>query len=124
MCVNEAKKSLSKHPIWDHPKKARFFHYSYLFQAGRLVSVGMNRMGEAPVWYPDNAIVHSEVDAWRKAKNILDNSQSLEILNLRFNRFGDMRMSKPCPCCHTLLTEIGCKRMYFSTDVGIARMED
>lgn len=121
--MHEARKNVDKHPIWEHPKRPKFFHFTYLMQHGNLLAVGMNRMGQAPSWYPEHALIHSEVDAWRRCKNQLDLNSKFEILNLRFNRFGDVRMSKPCNSCHRLLYELGCGRVYFTTDLGLAKMD-
>ena len=59
--------------------------------------------------------VHSELDALLRYKGPKDN---LKLFNYRFNRFGDMRMSKPCckclPWCLALFDKI-----WYSTDEGM-----
>ena len=64
--------------------------------------------------------VHSELDALLKLPKGADRND-LVLLNFRFNRFGDMRISKPCclclPWCQAVFSDI-----FYSTDEGIMRL--
>lgn len=77
------------------PKK----HVSIIIRKNEIVSVGTNNFRTHPLakkyGYRFDE-VHSELDALLKYKGPKDN---LKLVNYRFNRFGDMRMSKPCCCC-------------------------
>ena len=64
--------------------------------------------------------VHSELDALLKLPKGADRND-LVLLNFRFNRFGDMRISKPCclclPWCQAVFSDI-----FYSTDEGMVRL--
>jgi hypothetical protein len=121
--ICEAQNDLQNHPMMQHPTKPKFFHYSYLWQGG-VIACGVNHFGIVPPGYPENAITHSEAHAYQKGKHKLDFKKPHEILNLRFNRLGELRMSKPCKYCMSLLLiPLGCSRVYFSTDFGVAKLE-
>ena len=42
--------------------------------------------------------------------------------NIRLNKQGILRLSKPCYHCYMFLKIVGAKCVWFSTDVGFARM--
>lgn len=121
-CVSRAIKSLDKHPMWDHPKKPKFFHYAFLYQSGTEISFGYNHFGKVPKSYHEDSLTHAEVHAYSRAKRKLDIDKPFEVFNVRLSRSGEVKMSKPCECCHHFLTELGCNRVYFTTECGIARM--
>lgn len=66
--------------------------------------------------------IHSENDVYRKAKGLLDPQKPFDIVNIRLNKSGDSRISKPCPCCSAFLETVGCRNVYFSTDDGFAKV--
>jgi len=74
-------------------------HVSFIIRKGELVSYGVNKMKTHPLakryGYRYDEI-HSELDALLRYKGPKD---KLTLLNFRFNRFGEMRMSKPCKLC-------------------------
>ena len=88
------------------PKK----HVSIIIRKNEVVSIGTNNFRTHPMakklGYRFEE-VHSELDALLRYKGPKDN---LKLLNFRFNRFKDMRMSKPCckclPWCVALFDEI------------------
>ena len=128
-CINHALKKLSIHPA------DKFFHYSFIIVNDSIISVGINfkdstnvpmGFGYHELGYIYNGKVtgpttHSEVNAYNKAKSLLSDNQ-FEILNLRFNKSGELKMSQPCSCCHQFLRVMGCRCAYFSTDIGIAKI--
>tara|TARA_R110002124_G_scaffold287115_1_gene470515 strand:- start:3044 stop:3409 length:366 start_codon:yes stop_codon:yes gene_type:complete len=99
------------------PKK----HVSIIVRKNELVSVGTNMFRTHPqakkLGYRFEE-VHSELDALLRYKGPKD---GLKLFNFRFNRFGDMRMSRPCkkclPWCDVLFDDI-----WFTTDNGICKL--
>ena len=77
------------------PKK----HVSVIVRKNEIVSVGTNKFRTHPLakkyGYRFDE-VHSELDALLRYRGPKD---SMKLINFRFNRFGDMRMSKPCCSC-------------------------
>ncbi len=96
------------------PKK----HVSIIVRKNEIVSVGTNNFRTHPQAKQYGYLfdeVHSELDALLKYKGPKDN---LKLFNFRYNRFGDMRMSKPCciclPWCDALFNQI-----WYTTNEGI-----
>ena len=96
------------------PKK----HVSVIVRKNEIVSVGTNNLRTHPiakkyVYRFDE--VHSELDALLRYKGPKDN---LILLNFRFNRFREMRKSKPCRFCTPWFIALFDK-IYYTTDSGI-----
>ena len=93
-------------------------HVSIILRKNEIVSVGTNTLRTHPkakeLGYRFDE-VHSELDALLRYKGPKDN---LKLLNFRFNRFKDMRMSKPCckclPWCIALFQNV-----WYSTNEGM-----
>jgi tRNA(Arg) A34 adenosine deaminase TadA len=111
-----------------HPEWGNFLHYSVIVQNNKIIEMGFNRSihkgALRHLGYSDESKIHSEVDAYNKAKGHpdFDFNDPFEVVNMRLNRQGDMRMSKPCSCCHNFLNTLGAKGCYFTTDVGWAKL--
>ena len=96
------------------PKK----HVSIIVRKNEIVSVGTNNFRTHPQAKEHGYLfdeVHSELDALLRYKGPKDH---LKLFNFRYNRFGDMRMSKPCciclPWCDALFNQI-----WYTTNEGI-----
>ena len=100
------------------PKK----HVSLILRKKKIVSIGTNDNRTHPkakkLGYRFGE-VHSELDALLRYRGSKD---GLSIINFRYNRFGDMRMSKPCckclPWCIALFDDI-----WYTTNSGIVQLE-
>lgn len=115
---------ISREKNLQRDRASDFRHFSFIIQKNKLVDWGMNVSKVPPMiqfGYSKTSGWHAEVNAYRKAKGILENGP-FEMINIRLNRQGHLRLSKPCPCCHMFLTELGCKAVYFSTEVGFAKL--
>lgn len=91
-------------------------HVSFILRKGELVSFGVNKMKTHPLakkyGYRYNEI-HSELDALLKYKGPRD---KLVLVNFRFNRYGEMRMSKPCAKCMPWCVAVFDKIIYSTVD--------
>jgi len=107
-----------------HPEYYNYIHFSFIIQNNKIIEYGFNRPGPPldGFGYPDFGKIHSENDAYRKARGILDSQKPFDIINIRLNKGGDLRVSKPCSCCHSFLKVVGCRNVYFSTECGFAKM--
>lgn len=99
-------------------------HTSLVLHKKRIISVGFNHFKTHPeakrlgYLYDE---MHSELDAFRKIpKPYL--GKKLILVNVRYNKFGEMRMSKPCETCESWCKEIFHK-IYYTTDEGINELE-
>lgn len=92
-------------------------HCSIISRGNKILSVGINQHKTHPLAAKYNyrySELHSELDAFRK----IDQRTKLTLINFRYNRYGQMRMSKPCVKCLPWCLEIFDK-IYYSTREGI-----
>ena len=66
--------------------------------------------------------IHSETDAYKKARGILNPDTHFDMINIRLNKQNMLRLSKPCACCFGFLQSLNCKSIYFTTDTGFAKI--
>nr|DAN24115.1 MAG TPA: nucleoside deaminase [Caudoviricetes sp.] len=94
----------------------------------RVVSVGWNTTKTNPLQKSLNhlrfkadeycASLHAEMMAFLRLPYGLDH-RNLSIYVYRENRFGELRMSRPCPSCMSKIKELGINNIYYtSTDGG------
>lgn len=102
----------------ERPKK----HVSVIVRKNEVVSIGTNNFRTHPLAKKYGyrfEEVHSELDALLRYKGEKNN---LTLVNFRYNRFGDMRMSKPCclclPWCNAIFDAI-----WYTTNNGIRNLE-
>lgn len=105
-------KNTEDHPRWGTGKH----HFSFIVQNNKVLSVGTNRDGQVYRGYPEFALMHSENDAYRKAKGLLDHNKPFCVINVKLNKSGKVRYSKPCPCCCKFLSSVGCKKAFFTEE--------
>lgn len=106
-----------KHPQWSCYK-----HFSFVIQDNKIVEWGMNRSAEPLIGYPSHGKLHSECDAYFKARGLLDNSKPFIVVNIRMGTMGQLKLSKPCACCQQFLKRLNCREIWFSTELGFARL--
>jgi len=96
--------------------KYRKCHFSFVVQNNKILGWGMNKPGKAPIQYKEYSAVHSEIDVLKKTRGVINFNRSFEIINIRLNRQGELRLSAPCQTCGKTIKALGCKNVYFSTD--------
>ena len=99
-------------------------HVSFILYKSRIISVGMNcfktHPGAKKIGYMYDEM-HSEFDAFRKVPRSL-RGKKLHLLNVRFNKFGDMRMSRPCCLCEQWCKEIF-STIHYTTNEGVVQLD-
>ena len=121
-CVRIAK---TRNTPSKHSEYGRFHHFSFVVQNNRILELGTNLAGKSIYsrFYLERCKVHSETDAYRKAKGLLDSANTaFEIVNIRLNKAGDLRNSKPCECCQNFLGVVGAAKVWYSTATGFAKV--
>jgi len=114
-CLSIAVKNNHKHPEGDC-----YHHFSFVIQSGKILSVGQNKRASPFTFlgFQSYSKMHSEVDAYYKAKGIMDKDVKFEVVNIRLSRQNHIRVSNPCKCCYAFLKHLGCNRIWFSTRIG------
>lgn len=110
-------------PIIHHPHRDNLtaLHGSVIVRGGSVLSWALNHPGRCGFSnfyaYHENFTTHSELHAIKKVRKKIDLTGS-SIFNLRINKHGEIRMSKPCPSCEIVLARYGFKKAFYSTDCG------
>lgn len=122
-CLRIAKEKLPRHP---EKEVGRFFHTSFVVAEGKIISCGHNR-SHAPVIHMGYAArltddlnppkTHSEISAWQKVKGMVGNCQ-FQMVNVRLNSQGEVKISEPCEVCSKLLPILGCSSIYYTNTLG------
>lgn len=119
--------ALEKFP--NHPEFGNFIHYSFVVLDNKILGYGENNAQTPPIHYGYGKRLincdfkpktHSEICAYKRTRGLLKN-RPFEMINIRLGRGGDLKNSKPCECCDELLTVLGCKKIYYSTDNGFVQ---
>lgn len=99
-------------------------HISLIFHKKKLLSIGRNCFKTHPkakeIGYPYEEM-HSELDAYRKLPHKY-RGLKLTLVNVRYNRFRQLRMSRPCELCTPWCLEVF-DDIYYTDNEGIKRME-
>lgn len=109
----------------NHPEYGNYLHWTFIVQDGKVLGFGRNRPGRP---YYDNfgytalSKIHSEMDCWRKVKGLINSNKSFKCINIRLNKQGELRLSKPCACCVSFLDFVGCHSVIFSTEAGFGKL--
>jgi hypothetical protein len=97
-------------------------HVSLIIRKGGVVSVGTNAMKTHPlaakIGYRFEEM-HSELDSLIRYKGPKDD---LTLVNFRFNRFKELRMSRPCCLCMPWCEAVF-EKIYYSTRDGFVEHE-
>jgi tRNA(Arg) A34 adenosine deaminase TadA len=103
-----------------HQEWSNYHHFSFVIQDDNIVSVGKNRCSSPLLYlgYQLHTKMHSEVDAYFKAKGILSKKNRFEVINIRLTKTNIIRHSEPCKCCFAFLKNLGCYRVWFTTNIG------
>jgi hypothetical protein len=102
-------------------------HVSLIYHKNKLVSIGTNVFKTHPLANKYGYIigcVHSELDAFNKLpKKYKKDLRKLKLVNIRMNRFEQLRNSKPCkhclPWCIEMFDDI-----WYTTDTGFELLSD
>ena len=107
-----------------HPEYNYYHHFSFVIQNNQIMEWGTNRgEGATPlIGYPEYSKLHSEARAYFKARGLLERGKNFEVINIRLNKRGDVRISRPCKCCSSFLKFLGCRTVWFTTLNGFAKL--
>ena len=126
-CINIARDNINKHPCVDMRQK--FLHFSFIVSGSSILGHGVNMPDHpnmvlkariAKFFREEHQSYHAEIAAYYKAERLI-NGKRFDVLNIRVNRHGILRMAKPCSCCFAMLKELGARNFYYSSDVGFLR---
>jgi hypothetical protein len=98
-------------------------HVSLILYKKQIISVGTNSFKTHPaakqIGYRFEEL-HSELDAYTKVPKEL-RTKSLTLVNVRFNKYRQLRMAKPCSLCLDWCSEIFTD-IWFTTNEGLYKL--
>lgn len=98
-------------------------HVSLIFYKKQLISIGTNSFKTHPkakeIGYRYDEM-HSELDAYTKISKKYKGKR-LNLVNVRYNKYGQLRMSKPCGLCIPWCCEIF-NNIFYTTDHGLIKL--
>lgn len=118
-CLVYSAQSLTAHPQYRH-----YIHYSFGIVDGKIAVVGKNHAALPDVHFGYHARVtepkiHAELDAYKRLRKKYPISKTAwSLVNVRINRSGEFKLSKPCDVCTEWLTAVGCHGWSYTTEVG------
>lgn len=108
-----------QHNTKDHPQWDCYKHFSFIIQDNKILTWSTNKAGSAFTFlgYKPYQKIHSETVAYFKAKKILQRIP-FEVVNIRLSKSNEIKNSEPCKCCAGFLKNLGCYRIWFTTQSG------
>lgn len=123
---------IAKSKLHLHNELHNYPHYSFIIQNNKIIEWATNAHHEPPRHYGyhnrckhDIGYVpkfHAEVFAYKRAKALLTDN-TFTIVNMRFNKAGQLKLSKPCTPCYELMSALGCSCFYYSSDIGFLQLK-
>jgi hypothetical protein len=110
-CIRTAIEKNKYHPVGNGLKR----HFSFIIQDNKIIEIGFNKNQKPLPGYPEYSKIHSENDAFRKAKGLINFSKRWDVINIKITKRGLLRLSKPCKCCFRFLSNLGCHSVVFTT---------
>lgn len=115
--IKETRRLLPRHPQFKY-----YPHFSFIYQNNVLLSKGLNSGHEPPLHLgyfqriKAKPKMHSEWQSFKKARKRLIPGKPFVCVNVRLNKKGEVKFSKPCECCYNVLKALGCKTFYYSAE--------
>ena len=102
--------------------KGKNRHLSFLVKKKIILAIGANNYYKThPLAKHYNYrynVIHSEFAALCGFKNVKDLPDKCFMVNIRINKFEELKMAKPCKKCQRLLRNFGIQTVYYSTSNG------
>ena len=110
--------------------KNKFFHFAFGFHRNRLISIGQNNpesitaksyhMRQRFNVNSDYPYIHAEVDMLSKMWGKYHIDSKLKVVVLRLNKKGELRDSRPCSRCSSILDALNVSKVWWSINDGFS----
>ncbi len=111
---NRSKKIRRAKRVAENSNAETFRHGAIITKKGRFIAGAHNIVHKTdPQGSGHFQAAHAEVRTIKKARSVLkrlrpgDDLSDCEIFVLRINKSGEIKLSKPCPCCMRLIEKYG-----------------
>lgn len=106
-----------------HIPDAKNRHFSFITLRNRIVSMGWN---DGYKTHPRARLLgyrfdtaHSELNAFLNYRGDLDLLKKCSLVNVRVNRFKDVRIARPCVHCEKWISGLGFNEIWYTNEVGV-----
>ena len=127
----ERLESISKQMV-NYNSNKRCHHFSFIIYKSKIISIGNNYKKTHPLNlknpkfslktgedFSDQKYICSELNAIKKFKNTTNiNTNKCIMVNLRYDRNGNLAFSKPCMSCESLLKKYSFKKVIWTDNYG------
>jgi deoxycytidylate deaminase len=100
----------------------QFKHFSFAIKRNAIYSVGWNKPWQThPLglrFHHKISSIHSEISCLSKLNVVPAEFSKFTIINVRLDKEGTVRLSKPCQCCQNMLAAFGITEVYYSSNSG------
>lgn len=108
--------------------KNKFFHFAFAYKRNKLLAMGQNnpekthtkalmlaKRFNTKLEYPH---FHAETDLISRLWGKYYIDSSLRMVIIRLNKRGELRCSKPCKRCQSIIESLGINKIWWSIDNG------
>jgi len=122
--------SIARNKLPNHPQLDCYPHYAFIIQNNKVIEWATNVSHTPPIHlgyhkkFTDSSgpKYHAELFAYKRARPLLDNDEPFEVINLRLNKAGTLKLSRPCPACYNFLSVVNCRAIHYSSEVGFLKL--
>ena len=114
----------------DRSSKNKFFHFAFGYHRNRLIAIGQNNPESitAKSYYMRQRFnvdskypyIHAEVDMLSKLWGKCHIDSRLKVVVVRLNKNGELRDSKPCSKCSSILDALNVSKVWWSINDGFS----
>ena len=101
---------------------SKYKHFSFIVDGQTIFSIGFNNTTKthplAQKYGHRFASTHSEINALAKFPYAIRLLRNYDMVNVRLNKNGVVRLAKPCIHCQQLLMAFNISNIYYSTNAG------
>jgi tRNA(Arg) A34 adenosine deaminase TadA len=109
----------------------KFFHFAFAYQKSKLLAIGQNNPEKthtralkiAKKFNLDSEYpyLHAETDLISRIWNKYYINDSIRLVVIRLNKQGELRNSKPCDQCCSIIKSVGIDKVYWSVNNGFKK---
>lgn len=111
----------------------KFFHFAFGYKKNKLIAIGQNNPEKTHTQAlllakrfnidSEHPYLHAETDLISKLWGKYYIDDSLKMVIVRLNKRGQLRNSKPCDKCDTVLRALDINKIWWSTDYGFDKQK-
>lgn len=103
--------------------QSKFRHFTFIMKRNRVISYGFNLNWKThPLAQNRYRSLHSEIMALTQFPHRNEDYFKCQLVNVRLNSNLELRLSKPCGYCQSLLAAYGFRDIWYTTNSGFNKL--